>query len=77
MNKRQARDEAFDKKRTWGELLSLVENSDMTGMAKINKSLTREEAGTIFKNMIAGKTLTEIPVGRSTLSIQNLLREFA
>lgn len=90
MNRRKAKEEAMNNKRTWAELLSLVENGSIIGMSKINKSLTREQVGTIFKNMIAERDLTETPEGSvysyrrdriiisgDGLGIQNILREFA
>lgn len=90
MNKTKAKEQARNNTRTWRELLAIVENSNLDGMAKINKNLTRFQAATIMKNMISERKLDEVPKGecydsfrdRSTISvdglgIQNLLREFA
>ena len=90
MNKKQAKQEAENNTRTWGELLAIVEGADLTGMSKLNKSLTREQSAQIFKNMIAERDLNEVPNGLrydaykdcmrisgDGLGVQNILREFA
>jgi hypothetical protein len=90
MNKKQAKIEAENNTKTWGELLGLVEAADLRGMSRVNKSLTREQVAQIFKDMISGRDLNEVPQGlrfdvyrdcnrisADGLGIQNLLREFA
>lgn len=90
MNKRQARAEAENNTRTWGDLLILIESADLSGMSRVNKSLTREQTSQIFKDMIAERDLDEVPKGQrydvckncmrismDGLGIQNILREFA
>jgi hypothetical protein len=88
MNKVKAKNEAKNNSKTWGELLDLVKAARGTGgMAKINKSITKEQALDIFENMINACNLTDIPKGVTVnykqkeimtghgLGIMNLLRE--
>lgn len=90
MNKRKAKTEAENNTKTWGELLKIVESGNKDGMSRVNPSLTREQAADLFKRMIGGRDLDEVPNGlrydyikdcyrisHDGLGIQNILREFA
>ena len=90
MNRKQAKTEAENNTRTWGDLLAMVESSDLTGRSRVNKNLTKAQVANIFKNMIAEEDVNEAPEGirydaiknryvmsRDGLAIQNILREFA
>lgn len=89
MNKVKAKKEARENKKTWGELRDIVLNASKSGMSKVNKSLTKEQASGIFLAMINEKELNEVPRGEhfnvhkerfqissTGLGIMNILREF-
>ena len=90
MNKTKAKSEAMNNKRSWAELLKIVDSADLSGMSKVNKSITRKQVAEIFKSMIKEKCLNDVPDGARYdiykdklmmsaygLGIMNLLREFA
>lgn len=90
MNRRQAKLEAINNKRTWGELREIVNRANRNGMSRVNKSLTKIQVYEIFKKIIDARDLSEIPTGErysvsrnryvmtgDGLAIFNLLREFA
>ena len=90
MNRKQAKEEARNNTRTWGELLQLVRASSLQGMSRVNKSATKAQAANIMENMIAERDLGDVPKGErydvfrnqyrisgDGLAIQNLLREFS
>jgi len=90
MNKKQAKDEAIENKRTWGELLALVDSSSGAGMSRVNKSLTKTQAIEIFKGALSKRNPDDYPktlvphrtqermtFGGDGLTVINILREFA
>lgn len=88
MNKKLARDEAWSPDKTWREYREMIVNSDLTGRAKLNKSLTRQQASDIFLKMVdSNKDLDAIPktlisinfrvsLSGDGVGLMNLLREF-
>lgn len=90
MNKTKAKQMAQNNTMTWGEIAEIIEGNDLSGMSKVNKSLTRQQVYGIFKNMLdVEKDKNDVPKGMvysvrknkeimssSALGIMNILREF-
>ena len=89
MNKRDAKDTAFNNDKPWKYYADLLKAQGVpVGQSKLNKSLTKVQALDIFERAIAPKDLEEIPKGnyldfhnrlklsRDGLFIHNILREF-
>lgn len=90
MNKKKAKEQACSNTKTWEELFAVLDGANLSGMSKVNKSLTREQVYSIFQSMKDDiSDLTIIPKGMrysfrrdkeiisgEALSIMNLLREF-
>lgn len=89
MNKRQAKQEAWDNRRTWAELRDFVNaNKGVLGQSIVNPSLTKGQSLSILEQAIDEKDKDDVPIGHrydafkgrdimttDGLIVQNILRE--
>ena len=89
MNKRDAKNTAFDNDKPWSYYLGLIASKRGTAaLSVLNKSITKEQALDIFDRALSERNKDEVPKGhsysvskrRQTLSrdgliIHNILRE--
>ena len=90
MNNTKAISQAIDNKRTWGELLAILDGSNKSGLCAHNKGMTRERAAdTMIAQIIKQDDMSVVPegtaynksMGKNIMSnegmlIMNVLKEF-
>lgn len=90
MDKKKAKQEALENKRTWGELKKIVLEADKKGSSFVNKKLSKVFVAELLLCMMKDKKDSQYPltkrfdlkknkvqINAMGLSICNLLREFA
>lgn len=89
MNKAKAKKIALESTPSWGELKEMILKSDISGVSKVNRSLSRAYIQQMFLTFLESKDLSETPktisfsvnadkntINRDGMSIVNMLREF-